>query len=173
MWLGIFIAVVLLLIVGLIGIYFVGRSLPVEHEATTSITLKQSPEAAWDVLADMPGYTRWSGATSVSQLASDDPDQPLYRQAIGRNSFVLRRTLAARPTTLRFTIEDDSKFFSGSWTYAIASTAGGCTVTLTENGRVPHAIPRFCMHYLFGTNIYIRKQLAALARHFGEISQPT
>jgi hypothetical protein len=173
--LGIAIALIVVLLLAILVMHAMGRALPVEHTAIVSIRLQQPPEAAWDVLAEIAAYPKWTTTTSVLQLPSDDPDHPLFRQSMGRNSFVLRRSRAERPRVLQFTIEDDAKMFSGDWTYTIepaAAGAKGCTVTLTEHGRVPHAIPRFFMKYIFGTQVYIRKQLAALAKKFGETTQP-
>ena len=109
------------------------------------------------------------------ELVPDRDGRETWRQWMGRNSFVLERTRLEPARTVEFTIADDAKFFSGSWLYTIEPEApgggGGCRVTITENGRVHVAIPRFMMHYLMDPTSTVRKHLQALARKLGEEGQ--
>jgi hypothetical protein len=63
-----------------------------------------------------------------------------------------------------WTIDDNAKFFSGSWKYELKDSPDGCTITLTETGTIPSPIPRAIIRYIVGEDLYIKRNLAALKK---------
>lgn len=155
-----------LVLLGLIA-WAIGRSLSPDHVTEASVALKQKPETVYALIADVGGYPKWSKIEKVTRL-DDQPGMERWRQHFGRNSVVTTTTMNQPPKVYQQTIADDAKFFSGTWTYSIAPTAQGCRVTLTEHGKVHHAIPRFMMRFLVDPAMYLKGQLRAMAKHFGE-----
>ncbi len=160
-------------IVGLLALaagvlWLLGSRLPQEHTAARTIMLNRSPEEVWAVVADSPGHRDWvRGITGLERLP-DRNGHEVWRQRMGRNSFVLETTDIEPGTRLVRTIADDHNFFGGSWEYLVSPHPGGTRVTITERGRVFHAIPRAMMEYALGKDTYLKRQLEDLAHKFGE-----
>lgn len=171
-WIYIILAVAGALIVFIAVVSALGRRLPENHEVTLSLRLTRPPQDVWDVLADAPGHADWAdGVTRVEPLESRN-GRAAVRQHMGRNSFVLVTTASEPPSRLVREISDDHKMFSGTWTYEITPDGDGCTVRLTENGRIPGPIARFFMHKLMNPATFVRKHLRSLAQRFGEATEP-
>jgi uncharacterized protein YndB with AHSA1/START domain len=145
-----------------------GARLPVEHVASRSLRLRQPPEAVWALVSDAGSHPAWAAGVARVERLPDRNGHEAWRQHMGRNSFVLETTESDPPRRLVRTIGDDHTMFSGSWTYEIARDADGCTVRLTERGRVSNPMARGMMHYVFGEETYLKKHLASIARKFGE-----
>jgi uncharacterized protein YndB with AHSA1/START domain len=157
----------LLVLAGLI-LYVLGKRLPEEHVASKSIFLKQPQQAVWDTISDIHSHKEWvRGITKLERLPDRD-NHEVWRQTMGRNSFVLEFTTKQPPERMVGTIADDNQFFSGNWEYLLKPEGGGTRLTLTEHGRVKLAIPRAMMEYLMGKDTYLKKHLQDLARKFGE-----
>lgn len=163
----------LLVLLGLV-MWQVGRRLPEEHNVSVTLRLRNAtPEMVWDTIADVASYPGWSKINKVERLP-DRNGHEVWREWMGRNSFVMETTRSERPRRLENTVEDDAKFFSGRWEYLIgpdpdpAAGGRGCIVMITEHGRVHHAIPRFMMHYLMDPRGTALGFLRALAKKLGE-----
>jgi hypothetical protein len=145
-----------------------GRKLPEEHVASLTLRLSQPQRLVWETVSDLGGHKNWAkGETKVERLADRD-NHEVWRQHMGRNSFVLLTAECHPPQRLVRTIDDDNKFFSGDWTYELSPDGEGTRVKLTEHGRVSSSVARAMMHYLFGEKTYMRKHLVSLAQKFGE-----
>lgn len=174
--------VVLLVLAGVV-LALLGRSIPVEHTASSEVKLPASADKVYALLDDMPAQATWaSGVTKVDKLP-DHHAMPAARVHMGRNSFVLVSTRRTPPNpaspdgrgVLERTIQDDhGAQFTGTWLYTITPgpDAGSCHVKLTETGRVRGAIPRAMMKHVFGYHLYINKHLASLAKKFGSTDTP-
>ena len=168
MWLWIVLGLIAVAVLLILIMWAVGRRLPEEHIASSTLRLaKTPPQTAWAVIEDVERYPEWSAVTKVERLPDRD-GRVAWRQHMGRNSFVLERTRHDPPRALTLTVVDDAKFFPGRWEYSIAPAGAGSTVTLTEHGRIHHAIPRFMMAYLMDPGMYLKKQLRSLAARLGE-----
>jgi len=167
LWIGL--GVVGFLVLVFVVLWVLGKSLPEEHEATVSMHLKAAPQEVFAVIADVDAQPSWAkGVTRVERLP-DRGGHDTWRMFMGRNSFVLETTVKDPPVLLTRTVEDDHKMFSGAWTYELLpGSGGGTTVRLTERGRIPGAIPRAMMKYLFGHHGTMKGHMAALAGKFGE-----
>jgi uncharacterized protein YndB with AHSA1/START domain len=163
-------AAILLVIAGLAMIArVVGARIPLEHRASASVRLNSPPQAVWATISDIAGHTQWAGVRKLERL-SDHNGHEVWRQFMGHNAFVLETTESLPPQRLVRTIADESKLFSGSWTYELIPDGAGTRVHLAEVGRVDSAIPRFMMKHLFGYHFYLMKHLKALARRVGDIN---
>lgn len=159
----------LVALIVVLGVVFViiGRGLPMEHVASCSVRLKQSPEAVWAVIADSAAYPSWAWNVGRVEKLADRNGHETWKQVMGRNVFVLETTRTEPTRLLERTIAED-KMFGGTWTYELVPESGLTRVKLTERGRVKAAIPRAMMKLFFGYHYYMVKHLESLARKFGE-----
>ncbi len=160
-----------LIVLAFLAMWVIGRRLPLNHVTAAEVDIDQAVDAVWDTIADVAAYPSWSRIDKVERLPDVD-EQDVWRQHFGRNSVVTRTSVRERPGRYQQTIDDDKKFFSGTWTYELrerSATDGrpACTVRLTEHGRVHPAIPRFFMAYLVDPAMYLKHQLRSLAQKFG------
>ncbi|MBX3358255.1 MAG: SRPBCC family protein [Phycisphaeraceae bacterium] len=166
-WALIVVNVVAVLVLLVLAMWAIGRRLPTDHTTVATLRLNQKPQDVWDVLSNTEALPTWSGINKVERLP-DQNGKERWRQWMGRNSFVLETTRNEPPRLLETTIADDAKFFSGSWEFLIEPAGDGCTVRLTEHGRIAQAIPRFMMKYIVDPGMYLKRHLRALAAKFGE-----
>lgn len=167
----ILLAILGLLVLAFLAMWVIGRRLPLDHVTAAEVDIDLARDAVWDTIADVASYPAWSRIDRVERLPDAD-GQDVWRQHFGRNSVVTRTSVRERPGRYQQTIDDDKKFFSGTWTYEIkertgASGQAACTVRLTEHGRVHPAIPRFFMAYLVDPAMYLKQQLRSLGQRFG------
>ncbi len=170
MWIYLIVTVVGLLItfVGAMGV--LGSRLPVQHVAAASVVVKGTPDAVFDVVADVPGHAKWAEGIDAVNVLPDKDGKKAYEMVMGRNKFALLATVTEKPTQFTMTMDDGRKFFWGDWTYRLTPQGDGTKVVLTETGNVNSAIPRAMMHYLFGKHMYLKKNMNALAKKFGDAS---
>ncbi len=161
----------LVALLALLGVaaWMYGRTIPVEHQASGAIDVHATAQQAFDLIADVERHPTWAkGVTKVEMLPEKNGLQAC-RMHMGRNSFVLVQTRHEPPRLIERTIQDDHHAqFSGTWLYLIQERPdGGCTVKLTETGRVRHAIPRAMMKLFFGYHMYLNMNLEAIGRRLG------
>jgi uncharacterized protein YndB with AHSA1/START domain len=157
-----------LVVLAVLVLYILGKRLPEEHVASASVVLSRPRQAVWDVISDIAGHRKWvKGLDDIERLPDRDGCE-IWRQRMGRNSFVLVFREKQAPERMVGTIDDDNQFFSGRWEYLLTEEPRGTRVKLTEYGRVRLAIPRAMMEYMMGKDTYLKKHLRDLAAHFGE-----
>ncbi len=154
-------------------LHMMGRKLPAEHTAFGVITLANSAEEVWDVIADVKRQPEWMKSVTNVEKLPDRNGHTVWKQSMGRNSFGLEEVAVERPRRLKREIVDNAKgMFSGSWEFLIIPVPGAAgksavKVRLTERGKVHATVPRAIMH-MFGEDMYLKKYLAALAGRFGQ-----
>jgi len=136
------VAVVALLVIVIVAVLLIGRSLPVAHVATRTATFGRSLQEVWAAIND-PDFMRSQGAPKVEVVES-------------------------RPPTRLVTHVVGEKDFGGTWTFEIAPTRTGTTLTITENGEVYNTFFRFMSRYVIGHHRTIDGTMAALRKRFGE-----
>jgi hypothetical protein len=140
----IFIGIVVVLIVIVVGITLVGRALPVSHVASRTATFPRPAEDVWAALND-PALLSSRGVGDVKfETVESLPPKLLVRRVVGE------------------------KDFGGTWTCDIASSPGGSTLTITENGEIYNTFFRFVSRYIIGHRRTIDGTMAALRKRFGE-----
>ena len=144
----------------------IGSLLPKGHTATVSVRLKQKPEAVWNAISDYAGQAAWRTDVKSIERMPDQNGHQVWREKNG-NTIPLETLEETPPRRLVRKIADPSLPFGGTWTYEIAATDGGSTITITENGEVYNVIFR-AISKLTDPSATIRGYLRALGKKFGE-----
>ena len=135
--------VVVLLVIG-VAITFVGRSLPVEHVASRTATFGRTPEEVWAAINDAALLSSRAVGDVKFETVESLPPKLLVRRVVGE------------------------KDFGGTWTCDIASSPGGSTLTITENGEIYNPFFRFISRFIIGHHRTIDGTMAALRKRFAE-----
>jgi uncharacterized protein YndB with AHSA1/START domain len=149
-------------------LWIIGFFMPRDHVVSRTLKLKQPVDAVWAVISDYDRHAEWqSGYTDVKRLP-DRNGKPIYSMNAGGMKMTLELTEIAPPSKLISTIADDTLPFGGTWTWELAPTNEGCTLTITERGFVKPALFRVIGGLFIGHDATINKTLRDLAKKFGE-----
>lgn len=158
---------VLVLLVALATV--LGRRLPPDHTVQAVLRVGKPMHEVFGLIDNLEAQPTWDKGVTRVETLPQEAGQRRRRMYMGRNVFVLTDTTREPPTRLVRTIADDHKFFGGSWTFDLAPDAPNATkVTLTEHGTISAPIARFMMKHFVDPAMYLRRQLAAMARALGE-----
>lgn len=160
----------LALVIGfLVVMHFVGASMPEDKTLVCTLTLHQPPQAVYAAIADIKAWPTWDKGVNAVEVLPPTEGRETLRMHMGRNRMVVVRTRNEPPRLHEMTVRDEGAgIFSGTWTHDITPTAEGCTVTLTEHGRIHKTIPRAMARRLFDPATYLKRHLKVLAAKFGE-----
>jgi hypothetical protein len=123
----------------------VGAMLPRNHSASRTLSVRRTPEEIWTLVSD-PAWTR---------------------DASGQDIPV--ETVESRPPHRLVTRIADPKLpFGGTWTFDVARTSSGATLTITEDGFVTNPIFRFVSRFVMGHHATIDGYLKQVAKKFDE-----
>jgi hypothetical protein len=168
----ILIGIVVGLIVIVALVFVVGLVLPREHRATSRIVLHQPPEAVFPVIRDLAALVgTWPDLKNARRLP-DQGGKEVWEQNAG--GFPLKLIVEESIPPVRLVTRVDAAAdatFGGIWTYEISPAAGGCTVTVTEEGYVNNALFRTMMK-VTGVHKTADGYLTALGRKLGETVRP-
>jgi hypothetical protein len=140
----IFVGIVVVLVAIVVVMMLVGRSLPVGHVASRTVTFRRSPDEVWTAIND-PGLLSSRGVGDVKfETIESVPPKLLVRRVVGE------------------------KDFGGTWTCDIASAPAGSVLTITENGEIYSAFFRIVSRFIIGHHRTIDGTMAALRKRFGE-----
>ena len=140
----IFVGIIAALIVVVVAIILVGRSLPVAHVASRTVTFHRPPDEVWSAIND-PALLSSRGVGDVKfETIESLPPKLLVRHVVGE------------------------KDFGGTWTCDIASAPAGSTLTITENGEIYNVFFRFASRFIIGHHRTIDGTMGALRKRFGE-----
>ena len=123
-----------------VAVVLEGRRLPVEHQASRCLRLRQSPHSVWGTLTDIDGFTAWRPSLARVERLPEVAGRMRWREHEGRGKITFEAVEAAPPQRFTTRIADPSLPFGGTWTYVITPTPEGCTVTITERGEVYNPI---------------------------------
>jgi hypothetical protein len=118
----------------------IGATLPRNHVASRSLTLRRPPQEIWHVIMQATA----ASSVPVDLVESDPPRRQVTR------------------------VKDTEKNFGGTWTITITPTASGGTLTITEEGWVGNPIFRFVSRYVMGHHATIDGMLKDVAKRFNE-----
>jgi uncharacterized protein YndB with AHSA1/START domain len=164
-WLGIGVATLL----GLLAlIWFLGCFLAKTRVVSRALSLKQTPEAVWQVIADVAAEPSWhQGVLKVERLPDHDGHET-WRQTYAGNYVMRLETLqSVPPHTLVRSFADEKGPFQGRWHFDITPLDQGVRVTITEHGDIDNPFFRF-MRMLSKPAMYLEIYLHQLARKFAE-----
>lgn len=160
--------ILVVLIVAVGGVWLYASSLPKHTTHTRSIALKQTPDAVFALLADIPSLPKWNAnMEKVEMLAPIDGKEAVRETFKGNMQMTVITSESTPPSHLVRTLGDSNAPFTGSWTYEIKSAAGGSDVSLTEDSHVKNPFFRLMIR-VFGPTKYMDEHLAGMAKHFGE-----
>lgn len=143
-----------------------GWSLPVAHVATRQAALAAPPDAVWKIITDVEAFPAWrTDVKRVERVAGADA---LTWIEHGRSGALRLKVEASDPPRRLVTrIADPSLPFGGTWTYELAPSAGGTTITVTENGEIYNPIFRAMARFVFGYDATMTSYLDALRKKVG------
>ncbi|QQS45045.1 MAG: SRPBCC family protein [Acidobacteriota bacterium] len=164
------IVITIVLVVVFLAIVLTGYLLPVDHIATRTLTLNQTPANVWQVITDIQGMSSWHAEVTSVRRLPDQNGHEVWAESYGRNMIIPLETIEKdSPRRLVRRIATDQLAFSGVWEYVITPTTnGGCQLTVTERGSVHNPIFRFISRFVMGHATTIENYEKALAARFGE-----
>jgi len=164
---------VLVAIVALIGVVMlVGSLLPRGHVASRSGRFRQAPETLWQTLTDFAAMPAWAPEVQKVERVADLNGHPVWMHTGKQWSAPMEVVELTPPRRFAMRIADPKLPFGGTWTYEIAPTDGGSTVTITENGEIGSPIFRFMARFVFGYTSTMDGYLKALGKKYGENVTP-
>lgn len=158
-----------LVIVAVGVVVLVGRSLPVDHEATCTVRLNQPAQAIWDAITGIEQFPNWRPGLKKVELAPSEDGAVRWREFDRQGDIGYEIAAADPPKRLVTRITDAGLPFGGTWTWTLEPRAdGGTLLTVTENGHVYNILFRVISRFVIGHTATMRKILAALATYLGE-----
>jgi uncharacterized protein YndB with AHSA1/START domain len=158
-WLLVAGAVVAVLVVGLL---VVGWLLPEKHTASQHVQLAAPPEAVWALLTNVEAFPTWRSDVKAVERLPDRDGRPVWVEE-GSNGRITFATERREPPRLLVTrIADPDLPFGGTWTYEVAQTPGGSTVTITEDGAIYNPVFRVMARFVFGYEATMKAFLQSL-----------
>jgi uncharacterized protein YndB with AHSA1/START domain len=154
-------------------ILIIGFLLPAHTTVTRTVTLKESPEQVFAVLADVRKMPEWNRhMKKVEILAPIDGKEATKQTFEGAMTMTIVTEESAPPNHLVRAMRDmNGSPFVGSWTYKISATPDGSDVALTENAEFNNPIFRLMVR-IFGPTKYIDDHLVDLGQRFNETVAP-
>jgi uncharacterized protein YndB with AHSA1/START domain len=160
--------IILVLIVLAGAAYLYALSIPAHQTHTRTTTLKQTPDAVFALLTDLPNFPKWNrNMVKLEVLPPVDGKEATRQTFKGNMQMTIITTESMPPKHLVRSMGDIGGPFEGSWTYEISPTADGSEIVLTEQATMNNAFFRL-MVKLFGPTKYIDEHLGDMAKHFGE-----
>ena len=160
--------IVLFFIVLAGGIYFYARSIPAHQTHTRMTTLKETPEAIFALLTDLPNFPKWNrNMEKIEMLPPVDGKEATRQTFKGSMTMTIITSESTPPKHLVRSMGDSGGPFEGSWTYEITPTSDGAQIVLTEQSTMNNAFFRL-MAKLFSPTKYMDEHLEDIAKHFGE-----
>jgi uncharacterized protein YndB with AHSA1/START domain len=163
----ILVRIVLFLIVLAVAAYLYGRSIPAHQTRTRTISLKQTPEAVFTLLTDLPNFPKWNPNLEKIEMLPPIDGKEATRQTFKGNMVMTIVTSESTPPKHLVRSMGDGGPFEGSWIYDITPTADGSQVVLTEQSTYNSVLFRL-MSKLFSPTKYMDGHLLGMAKHFGE-----
>jgi uncharacterized protein YndB with AHSA1/START domain len=160
---------IILTLVALAAIaYLYARSIPAHQTHTRTTTLKQTPDAIFALLTDLPNFPKWNhNMEKIEMLPPIDGKEATRQTFKGNMTMTIITSESTPPKHLVRSMGDIGGPFEGSWTYEITPTVDGAQVVLTEQATMNNAFFRL-MAKLFGQTKYMDEHLEDMAKHFGE-----
>lgn len=160
--------IILILIVLAGAAYLYALSIPAHQTHTRTITLKQTPEAVFALLTDLPNFPKWNRNMEKIEMLSPIDGKEATRQTFkGNMTMTIITSESTPPKHLVRSMGDIGGPFEGSWIYEITPTADGSQIVLTEQSTMNSVFFRL-MAKLFSPTKYMDEHLEGMAKNFGE-----
>jgi uncharacterized protein YndB with AHSA1/START domain len=141
----------------------IGWLLPVGHVASRSASFTASPETVWRAITGVDGFPSWRRDVRKVERLPDREGKTIWVEEGSSGRLTLAIDESDPPRRLVSRIADPALPFGGTWTYDIAPTPGGCTLTITENGEIYNPLFRVMARFVFGYEATMASYLEALA----------
>jgi uncharacterized protein YndB with AHSA1/START domain len=166
------IPIVIVLLIG--GLFAWGATLPREHRAGSRVTIAAPPESVYNVMRDQGALASWwSEVDTIFALPGTDGWER-WREKMGGAEFTIIVTEEEPP--LRFITVIDTAggpLFAGRWVHEVTlAPGGGSTVTIREDGWVGNPFFRAMMVLGGGVDHTLDSYLTALGKRFGQDVTP-
>ncbi|MEY2562507.1 MAG: hypothetical protein QOH88_700 [Verrucomicrobiota bacterium] len=168
------IALIFLAIVfGLVFVVLViGAALPRNHVVSRHIILHRPPGEVYETVRNFAAAPGWRPDLERVEMISTGDNQVRFREH-GKQGAVTYDLVEDRPNEKIVTrMADQDLGYSGTWTYAFATTEDGTRLEITEAGDVSNILFRFVSRFVFGHTGTIDSYLVALGKKFGETISP-
>ncbi len=143
-----------------------GWSLPVAHVATQQATLGAPPDTVWTIITDVEAFPSWrTDVKKVERVAGTGAMTWIEHGRTG--ALKLKVEASDPPRRLVMRIADPLLPFGGTWTYELAPSSGGTTITVTENGEIYNPVFRAMACFVFGYEATMASYLDALRKKVG------
>jgi polyketide cyclase/dehydrase/lipid transport protein len=148
------------------AVAIIGAMLPKGHTASGSSRFRQPPQAVWDAITGPP---TWRPELARSEELPAHDGHRAWKEIDKHGSAITYEALEeTAPTRLVTRIADPTLPYGGRWILEITPEAGGCRLTITEDGEVYNPIFRFMSRFVIGHTATINAYLKALRAKFGE-----
>ena len=159
---------------GLVGLMaLIGAFVSRDHRATSTISLRHSPDSVWKVVRGLGGITAWFPAMQQSERLPDRDGNEVWHQKMSGFDVPIIVLESSSPRKLVTQIDPTAGgAFGGTWTYELVPDSAGTRISVTEAGWISNPVFRFMSRFLFGYYGSLDKYLRALATRFGEEGKP-
>jgi uncharacterized protein YndB with AHSA1/START domain len=148
-------------------ILVIGWLLPVKHTASREATLPAAPEIVWKLITDVDGFPSWRSDVKKVERLPDRNGMPVWVEHGSNGRLTMAMEKSEPPRLLVGRIADPGLPFGGTWTYRIAPTPAGSTLTITEDGEIYNPVFRFMARFVFGYETTMKSYLEAAGRKLG------
>ena len=144
---------IILVLIALAGVaYLYARSIPAHQTHTRTTTLKQTPEAIFALLTDLPNFPKWNhNMEKIEMLPPIDGKEATRQTFKGNMTMTIITSESTPPKHLVRSMGDIGGPFEGSWIYDITPTPDGSQIVLTEQSTANNAFFRL-MIKMFGAD---------------------
>jgi hypothetical protein len=161
----------LLVVVVVITIY--GATLPLKHAAASMARYKQTPEALWAVISDIPGLVTWRRGVTGVERQPDRDGHPVWLVHDSHHGMPLIVAETEPNKWLKTVIPADADLpFGGTWAWQISPADEATVVTIIEEGEIYNPLFRALADLVFGYHGTLNETLEDLGRKFGEEVHP-
>ncbi|MDJ0839583.1 MAG: SRPBCC family protein [Acidobacteriota bacterium] len=151
-------------------LYLVGLFIPREHKFSESILLPQPPPVVWSRISDIGATPAWrTGLARIEPLPPRGGKPAWFASGdFGELVYVIEESLPPRKLVSRV---EESKDFSGAWTFTLEASGNGTLLTITEEGEIYNPVFRAMLKLVYGYGISIRLYFQDLERVLGAPSE--
>ena len=148
--------------------YLYALTIPARQVHTRTVTLKQTPEAIFALLTDMPNFPKWNRNMEKIEMLPPIDGKEATRQTFKHNMVMTIITSESTPPKhLVRSMVDAGGPFEGSWIYDITAMTDGSKIVLTEQSTI-NSVPFRLMSKIFSPTKYLDEHLQDIAKQFGE-----
>lgn len=144
-------AVLALLLLAGLGLYFAGRRLPERHTSRLTVVLPAARLAVWTVITDYARMPEWWPAVKAVRLETRPAGEVwTWNQDAHGQEIAFRTQEEKVPARLVREIMGDDLPFGGTWTFELVEDGTNTRLVLTEDGFIKPPLFRAIAQYFIG-----------------------